>query len=165
MMSIVQLVFTLIMLLFKASKPGGVKALVAENLCLRQQLIVLTKGRKCSPNLSDWDRLVIALCSLAVNLKRLKWLAILVKLETILKIHRALVKKKYRKLFSKKIKKNMNSRGPSQELIDLVLEFKARNPSFGYLRIAMQISVKFGYNVDKHVVRRNGRSICSELNL
>lgn len=44
--------------------------------------------------------------------------------------------------------------GPSQGLIDLVVEYKKRNPSFGYLRIAMQVSNQFGVEINKDVVRR-----------
>ena len=44
--------------------------------------------------------------------------------------------------------------GPTQEMIDLVLEYKNRNPRFGYLRIAMQISNQFGIEISSDSVRR-----------
>jgi len=38
--------------------PGGTKAVVAENLLLKQQLPVLTRSRRRAPNLSATDRLL-----------------------------------------------------------------------------------------------------------
>ncbi len=154
MRAIIQLIFTLLWVLIKVSRPGGTKRLVSENLCLRQQLIILTKGRERAPNLTNLDRLIFGLCSALMSTERMKKFAILLKPATILKIHQAFVKRKYNKLFTNKLKKKKIHRGPSQELINLVLEYKDRNPSFGYLRIAMQVSNQFGIDIDKDVVRR-----------
>jgi hypothetical protein len=41
----------------KLGRRGGVRAVVAENLLLKQQLIVLRRGRQRSPNLTTTDRL------------------------------------------------------------------------------------------------------------
>jgi hypothetical protein len=38
-------------------RPGGVKAMLAENMALRQQLLIACRGRKRSPDLSFSDRL------------------------------------------------------------------------------------------------------------
>lgn len=73
---------------------------------------------------------------------------------TILKFHKALVKRKYHLLFSNKTPKKPGRKGPSDELVKLIIEMKTRNPSYGYLRIAMQIQVSFGINIDKGVVKR-----------
>jgi hypothetical protein len=45
-------------------------------------------------------------------------------------------------------------KGPSAELIAAVMEMKRRNPKFGYLKIAQQISHAFGIELNKDVVRR-----------
>jgi len=45
-------------------------------------------------------------------------------------------------------------KGPPEELIQLIVEMKKRNPRFGYLRIAMQIQYAFGFELDKGVVKR-----------
>ena len=153
MMHMIQLFFTLLYTLIKICRPGGVKSLVSENLCLRQQLIVLTKDKRRAPNLSNWDRLILGVCASCINPKRLKRLAILLKPETILKFHRALVKKKYRELYLNKARKKPGPKGPSQDIIDAVVAMKTRNPRFGYLRIAMQISNQFGIDVNDEVVR------------
>ena len=46
------------------------------------------------------------------------------------------------------------SEGPAQELIDAVVEMKRRNPTWGCPRIAQQITLAFGVDIDKDVVRR-----------
>jgi hypothetical protein len=38
--------------------PRGVRAVIAENLMLKQQLIVLRRGRQRAPNLALSDRLI-----------------------------------------------------------------------------------------------------------
>ena len=43
----------------KLCGPGGVRAVIAENLVLKQQLIVLRRGRRRAPSLSLSDRLVL----------------------------------------------------------------------------------------------------------
>jgi putative transposase len=45
-------------------------------------------------------------------------------------------------------------KGPSAELIATIIELKRRNPRFGCVRIAQQISHAFGVDIDKNVVRR-----------
>lgn len=45
-------------------------------------------------------------------------------------------------------------KGPSMELIAAIVELKRRNPKFGCVRIAQQISHAFGVDIDKDVVRR-----------
>jgi len=42
----------------KLCTAGGVRAVIAENLLLKQQLIVLRRARKRAPNLSPSDRLL-----------------------------------------------------------------------------------------------------------
>ncbi len=46
------------------------------------------------------------------------------------------------------------SKGPSQELINAIIEMKQRNPRFGCPRIAQQINLAFGIDIDPGVVRR-----------
>jgi transposase InsO family protein len=80
--------------------------------------------------------------------------AIVLKPSTILSFHRALVKRKYRLLFTPKNRGKPGPIGPSPELISAIVEMKRRNPSFGYQRIADQISLVFDIEIDKDVVRR-----------
>ena len=89
-----------------------------------------------------------------VNSKRLSKIAVIIKPSTLLKFHKALVDRKYHLLFSAKSKKKPGPKGPSQEIIKLVLELKKFNPQFGYLRIAMQIKSAFGITIEKSIVKR-----------
>jgi len=65
-----------------------------------------------------------------------------------------LVERKYRMLFSPKRRRQPGPKGPAKELIDAVVEMKRRNPSWGCPRIAQQITLAFGVDIDKDVVRR-----------
>ena len=53
----------------KLCRPGGVRAVIAENLLLKQQLIVLRRSRQRAPNLRVGDRLLCGFGAL-VNLLR-----------------------------------------------------------------------------------------------
>ena len=80
--------------------------------------------------------------------------AIVLKPSTVLSCHRALVKRKYRLLFTPKTRGKPGPKGPSPELISTIIEMKRRNPNFGYQRIADQISLDFDIEIDKDSVRR-----------
>src|SRR5437764_1406298 len=106
-------------------------------MMLRKQLIQLSRKHKRSPKLSFINRLFFAVTSHLINPTRLVKTAIIIKTATIIKFHKALVKKKYHLLFSAKSKKKPGTRGPANELIDIIIEMKKRNPLYGYLRIAI----------------------------
>jgi putative transposase len=66
-----------------------------------------------------------------------------------------LIERKYRLLFSSSGRpRKPGPKGPSVELIAAIVEMKRRNPKFGCVRIAQQISHTFGLDIDKDVVRR-----------
>ena len=44
-------------------------------------------------------------------------------------------------------------KGPSREVIDAIVAMKERNPQFGCPRIAQQMNLAFGLDLDKDVVR------------
>jgi putative transposase len=140
--------------LVKLLRPSGARAIVAESLVLKHQLLILNRSRKRAPHLTVWDRLLLGLGTLVVNPKRLCKLAVIVKPKTLLKFHQALKKHKYRLLFSSSHQRRPGPKGPSRELIAAIVEMKRRNPRFGCPRIAQQISHAFGIEVDKDVVRR-----------
>jgi transposase InsO family protein len=130
------------------------KVVVAENLLLKQQLLVLTRSRKRAPNLSSVDRFFLGLWSTFLNPRRIRRVVILVQPSTLLKFHQAMVKRKYRLLYSSPNRKKPGPKDPSRELIKLVLEMKRRNPDFGCTKIAEHISKTFALPLDKDVVRR-----------
>ena len=65
-----------------------------------------------------------------------------------------LKKRKYRLLYSSSRKGKPGPKGPSQELIDAIVEIKRRNSRFGCPRIAQEINKAFGVDINKDVVRR-----------
>jgi transposase InsO family protein len=138
----------------KITRPGGSKAMIAENIALRHQLMVSMRYRKRAPNLSTGDRVIFGLLGSFISHNRLKKLALVIKPITILKLHKALINRKYKNLFSKQSRKKPGQKGPQQEIVNAIIEMKKRNVSFGYLRIAMQIYQAFGIKLDAGVVRR-----------
>ena len=100
------------------------------------------------------DRLVLGLGALLLHPSRLAKVAVVVRPSTILRFHRALVRRKYRILFSSKRRSKPGPKGPAPELVRAIVETKERNPRFGCPRIAIIISTTFGLEIDKDVVRR-----------
>jgi putative transposase len=84
----------------KLCGPGGVRAVFAENLVLKQQLIVLRRARRRAPNLTLSDRLLCGFASLFLSAGRIRKVAIALRPSTLLAFHHALVRRKYRRLFS-----------------------------------------------------------------
>ena len=67
-----------------------------------------------------------------------------------------MVDRKYRLLFSSSSshRRKPGPKGPSPQLIAAIVEMKHRNPKFGCVRIAQQLCLAFGVQLDKDVVRR-----------
>src|SRR6266576_2005578 len=107
-----------------------------------------------SPNLSARDRILAGWMAILVGPTRLLRSAILLKPSTLLGLHKAMSKQKYRMLFSLKCPRKPGPKGPSPGLIHLVVEMKQRNPNWGCPRIAQQITFAFNIQIDKDVVRR-----------
>ncbi len=154
MMKLIALMFSSIVVCLRLLSPGGVRAIAAENIVLRQQLITLSRNQKRAPRLTFFEKITFGLFTSMISAKRLTRIAIILRPATLLKFHKALVKRKYSLLFSNKSSKKPGPKGPSQKVIDLIIEMKQRNPGYGYRRIAMQISNAFGILLDKDVVRR-----------
>jgi hypothetical protein len=97
MRDVIYLLVQLLTTLTKLLLPGG-RTVIAENLILKQQLIIHRRSRQRAPNLSTQDRALLGFWSLFLNPRR--------------------------------------------------------NPRFGCPRIAQQISLVFGLELDKDAVRR-----------
>ena len=134
--------------------PGGARSVAAESLLVKHQLLIFNRSRARAPGLRPTDRVIVGLCAILMRPPRLLRSAIVLKPSTILSFHRALVKRKYRLLFTPKTRGKPGPKGPSPELISAIIEMKRRNPNFGYQRIAEQISLVFDIEIDKDLVRR-----------
>ena len=144
----------LIVTVARLARPGGLRSVVAESVLVRHQLLVLNRGRKRAPNLRPADRIIAGLCTLFMRRARVLRSAIVLKPSTLLHFHSLLRKRKYRMLFSPKRRRRPGPKGPKKDLIDAVVAMKRRNPNWGCPRIAQQIALAFGVEIDKDVVRR-----------
>ena len=134
--------------------PGGARAVVADSLLMKQQLLIINRSRKRAPNLSTLDRFLLGFWSLFLNPRHILRAAVIIRPSTLLKFHNLLKQKKYRLLYSASRKGKPGPEGPSPELIQAIVELKQRNPRYGCPRIAQQINKVFGTDIDKdgHVV-------------
>src|SRR5215472_15183043 len=135
-------------------KPGGLRSVVSESTLVRHQLLILNRGQKRAPNLRISDRMIAGLCILLMRPARILRSAIVLRPSTLLRFHHMLIKRKYRLLFSPNARRRPGPKGPAKELIDAVVEMKRRNPIWGCPRIAAQIRLTFGVDIDKDMVRR-----------
>ena len=135
-------------------QPGGLRSVVAESVLMRHQVLILNRGRKRAPNLRSSDRIIAGLCTLLMRPARVLRSAVVIKTSTLLHFHKILIKQKYRLLFSPKRVGRSGPKGPTKELIDAVVEMKRRNRTWGCKRIAQQIALAFGIDINKDVVRR-----------
>ena len=153
MRDVVILLVHLIVTVVRLARPGGLRSVIAESVLVKHQLLILNRGRKRAPNLSAAERIIAGLCVLFMNPARVLRSAIVLKPSTLLHLHSMLAQRKYRMLFSSERRRRPGPKGPNQELIDTVVEMKRRNPNWGCPRIARQITVAFGVEINKDVVR------------
>ena len=122
----------------------------AEILLLRHQLAVLRR-QASRPRFSWTDRALVA--TLARLVPRERWAAFLVTPETILRWHRALV----RRYWTYPHRRPGRPRLPA-DTVELILRLARENPRWGYLRIVGELK-KLGVTVSKgsvaNVLRRH----------
>jgi len=111
--------------------PGGARSVVAESVLVKHQLLILNRSRKRSPNLRIADRMVAGLCALLIRPGRLIRSAIVLRPSTLLSLHQALKKRKYRLLFSPKVQKKPGPKGPNHEVIAAVVDMKRAESELG----------------------------------
>ncbi len=64
MRDLIVLIVHLIETVFRMVRPGGVRAVVAESVLTKHQLLILNRSRRRAPNLRILDRLIAGFCSL-----------------------------------------------------------------------------------------------------
>jgi putative transposase len=154
MKDVIYLLLHLLTTLAKLIRPDGGSAVIAENLLLKQQLIIHSRARQRAPNLTPKDRALLGFMSLFLSPRRMARAAIIIKPSTLLSFHNALKKQKYRLLYSPRGGRKPGPKGPSKDVINAIVEMKQRNPRYGCPRIAQQINLAFGLDLDKDTVRR-----------
>ena len=143
----------LIATLARLMGPGGLRSVVTESVLVKQQLLILNRSRHRAPNLCASDRILAGVCALFMRPARVIRSAIVLRPSTILEFHRALRTRKYRWLFSP-TRRRTGPQGPSNALVDAIVDMKRRNPRWGCPRIAQQIALACAVDIDKDVVRR-----------
>jgi len=114
MRDLVILAIHLLVTFAKLRRAGGIRAVAAESLLLKHQLLISNRSRQRTPNLTTPDRLVLGLTTLFVSPRRIPKLAALIKPATLFKFHKALVNRKYRLLFSSSShRRKPGPKGPS----------------------------------------------------
>jgi transposase InsO family protein len=154
MRDVTSLFIHLIWALLRLLSPGGARSVLAETLLVKHQLLILNRSRQRAPNLRPSDRIIAGLLAAVIRPARLARAAVVLKPSTIMSFRRVLVRRKYRLLFTPKRRRKPGPKGPSRELIAAICEMKSRNPTFGYQRIAQQLSLVLDLEIDKDVVRR-----------
>ena len=154
MTTLAALVVEFFRLLFRLSMPGGFRKVICEQLLLKHQLIVISQKRKRCQNLRSLDRVILGFLSLWLNPRRLIRSAVILSPATLLRFHKMMVNRKYKKLFSPLSRKKPGPKGPSPELIKLIVKLKGKNPSYGCQRIAHLVSELTGDRIDDQTVRR-----------
>ena len=64
-------------------RPGGARAVVAESLIVKHQLVILYRSRERAPNLRPLDRVIAGFCTLFIHPGRLLRVAIVLKPSTL----------------------------------------------------------------------------------
>jgi putative transposase len=101
--------------------PGGAKAVVADSLLMKQQLLIINRTRRRAPNLSVVDRFLLGLWSLFLSPRRIQRASVIIRPSTLLKFHNLLRQRKYRLLYSSSRKGKPGPKGPSTELIQAIV--------------------------------------------
>jgi hypothetical protein len=87
----IELLIHFVVSAIKLLKPGGVKVVMAETIAMKQQLIVMNRGKKRSPVLTTPDRFLFGILADFIGGSRLKKIAVIIKPTTILAFHKSLV--------------------------------------------------------------------------
>ena len=153
MRDLIILLVHLLTILARLMGPGGLRAVVAESLLVKQQLLILNRSRHRAPNLRASDRILAGVCALFMRPARVIRSAVVLRPSTILGFHRTLRLRKYRLRFSPKHRRS-GPKGPSKELVDAIVAIKRRTPTWGCPRIAQQIALACDIDIGKDVVRR-----------
>jgi len=139
----------------KLCGPGGVRAVIAENLVLKQQLVVLRRGRRRAPRLTLSGRLLCGCGSLFLSPGRIQRSPSPSGPRPSSHFTRPWCVANTGGLFSSTPwLRKPGPKGPDEALIQAIVELKSRNPRFGCPRIARIISQTFGIDIDKNVVYR-----------
>ena len=148
------LLIHLLVVIFRVARPGGIRSVIAESVLVKHQLMILNRSRKRAPNLRVLDRIITGLCSLLMRPTRVNRSAMVLRPSTVFSSAPCSRQKKISTAVFAKAQRQTGPRGPQKELVDAIVKMKRRNPTWGCPRIAQQITLAFGIEINKDVVRR-----------
>jgi hypothetical protein len=70
--------------------PGGAKVIAADSLLMKQQLLIINRTRRRSPNLSVLDRFLLGFWSLLLRPRHIQRAAVIIRPSTLLRFHHLL---------------------------------------------------------------------------
>ena len=102
--------------------PGGARAIVADSLLTKQQLLISNRTRRRSPKLTALDRFLMSFCSLFLLRRHIQRAAVIIRPSTLFKFHQLLKQRKYRLLYSSCGNRKPGSKGLSRRLIAAIVD-------------------------------------------
>jgi hypothetical protein len=87
MKNVLLLVIHLLAVVAKLLGPGGIKAIIAKNFSLKQQLLVVCRRRQRAPNLLPAGRFLLGFFSLFLRPGRIMKTAVGIRPSTLLRFH------------------------------------------------------------------------------
>jgi len=154
MKTLALLVIHVLTTLAQRAGPGGAKAIIAESVLLKHQQLIAHRSSGKTPRLTTSDRFLCGFITLFMRPGRIRKAAVVLVPATLTKFRRALLSRNYHRLFSSRKNAKPGPKGPSNDLVRVIVELKQRNAQFGCPRIAQQINKAVGVSIDKDVVRR-----------
>jgi hypothetical protein len=147
----------LLVTLAKLFRPGGVRALAAESLLLKHQLVISHRCRQCAPNLTTTlDRFVLGLIPQFVSPHRIPNLSVILRPAKLFKFHKAFVARKCRFLFSSSSpRRKPGPKRPAPELVAAIVKLKrAIRHRSGSANLNSVISANSGHEAGPSVAWR-----------
>ena len=108
--------------------PGGAKAIVADSLLMKQQLLIVNRSRRRAPNLTAIDRVLLGFWSLFLSPHHIKRAAVILRPSTLLKFHDMLKKRKYRLLYSSVRKGKPGPKGCPWRIVNFAGRIHCNDP-------------------------------------
>jgi len=94
--------------------PGDTRAIVADCLLTKQQLLIINRTQQRSPKLAALDRFLMGFCSLFLLRRNIRRGTVIIQPSTLLKFHQLLKHRNYRLLYFSSGNRKPGPTGPSK---------------------------------------------------
>ena len=127
MKTLALLVIHVLTTLAKRAGPGGAKTIIAESVLLKHQQLIARRSIGKTLRLTTLDRFLCGFLVLFMHPRRIRKAAVVLKPATLTKFRRALQSRNYHRLFSSRKNAKPGPKGPSDDLVRVIVELKRRN--------------------------------------